>query len=174
MVSSWPMADDSLIDETIENQMEILKSMISTIRTIRNEMNVPLGKKADVVIIPVDEETHRIFLDNRSYILDLAGVRSLVLDVNASRPPKSAAGISGQNEVFVILEGLIDMDLERTRLNKEIERRRNFIKSIDSKLRNEGFISKAPKEIIQQERLKLENSREELTKLTVNLEALEE
>jgi len=173
MVSSWPAADGSLIDVDMEQNMETLKSLITTIRTIRNEMNVPLGKKADVVVVPSDTDIHRTFFENRSYILDLAGVHNLLLDEHAARPPKSAAGISGNNEVFVILEGLIDIDLEHARLEKEIDRRKNFITSIESKLQNEGFLSKAPKDVIQQERLKLDNSREELKKLTVNLEALD-
>lgn len=174
MVSPWPKPDDSLIDNTIEHHMETLKSLISTIRTIRNEMNVPLGKKADVLVIPTDEESYKIFSDNRSYILGLADVKNLELNKSTTRPPKSAAGISGKNEVFVILEGLIDFDLERARLHKEIERRRNFISSIETKLRNEGFLSKAPSNVIQQERLKLENAREELKKLITNLEVLGE
>jgi len=173
MISSWPEPDESLIDPSAERRMETLKSLISTIRTIRNEMNVPLGKKADVVIVPADEETRRLFFDNRSYILDLAGVNNITLDTDAKRPPRSAAGISDKSEVFVILEGLIDIERERLRIDREIQRRRNFINSIETKLQNEGFLSKAPKEVVQQERTKLENLREELKKLMANQEALE-
>ncbi|MBT4483761.1 MAG: class I tRNA ligase family protein, partial [Candidatus Latescibacteria bacterium] len=174
MVSSWPEADDSLIDYSLEKRMETLKSLISTIRTTRNEMNVPIGKKADVVVIPADDEANSVFLDNRSYILGLASVNNLTVDMNAKRPPKSVAGISEKNEVYIILEGLIDFNLEQTRLQKEIERRTNFIKRTEAKLQNEGFLSKAPKEIIQQERSKLDNSREELKKLSAYIEALGE
>ncbi|MFC1692382.1 valine--tRNA ligase [Candidatus Latescibacterota bacterium] len=172
MTSSWPSADESLIDDSVEQKMEKIKSLICTIRNIRNEMNVPIGKKADVLVIPHDDGNNSIFFDNRSYIIDLASVNTLRLDSGTKRPPKSAAGISGKNEVFVILEGLIDIDLERKRLEKEIDRRLKFISSIETKLHNERFLSKAPKEIIQQERNKLDSSREELKKLTSNLEAL--
>ena len=72
----------------------------------------------------------------------------------------------------MILEGLVDINYERMRLGKEIERRKNFIKNTENKLQNEGCLCKAPKEIIQQERLKLGNSREELKKLISNIEAL--
>ena len=116
--------------------------------------------------------TNQIFFDNRSYILDLGGVNNLKLDRNAVRPIKSAAGISDKSEVFVILEGVLDIDRERIRLDKEIERRKNFIKSTEIKLQNQGFLSKAPEEVIQQERIKLGNSREEVKKLISNLKAL--
>ncbi|HUT63392.1 MAG TPA: class I tRNA ligase family protein, partial [Anaerolineae bacterium] len=174
MVSSWPQADTSLVDEAIEYQMEIMKSLIVTIRTIRNEMNVPTGRKVDVVIIPADDDTNQIFSDNRAYIIDLGSVNNLKLNKNTVRPPKSAAGISEKSEVFVLLEGLVDIDRERIRLGKEIERRKNFIKNTETKLQNRGFLSKAPKNVIQQERLKLGSSREELKKLISNLEALED
>ena len=174
MVSSWPQADTSLVDEAIEYQMEIMKSLIVTIRTIRNEMNVPTGRKVDVVIIPADDDTNQIFSDNRAYIIDLGSVNNLKLNKNTVRPPKSAAGISEKSEVFVLLEGLVDIDRERIRLGKEIERRKNFIKNTGTKLQNRGFLSKAPKNVIQQERLKLGSSREELKKIISNLEALED
>jgi len=173
MISALPVPDESAVDDRAEADMEALKSVITTVRTIRNEMNVPLGKKADVVVIPADDDMQRIFFDNRSYILDLATVNRLTLDKQATRPPKSAAGISGTNEVFVILEGLIDIERERARITKEIDRRAKFIKSLENKLRNEGFLAKAPREVVRQENEKLDNSREELKKLTANLKAIE-
>ncbi|MBA7589650.1 Valine--tRNA ligase [subsurface metagenome] len=172
MTSPWPVSDKAVVDEACEEEMEKVKSLISTVRTIRNEMNVPLGVKADVVVVPADDENSRIFAENEPYILDLASVKNLTLNSTAKRPPKSAAGISGQNELFVLLEGVVDFDRERNRLEKEIDRRKKFIAGIENKLHNEDFLSKAPGEVIQHERLKLNNSREELKKLTANLEAL--
>ena len=134
MISPWPETDDTKVDETVEIHMETVKSLITTIRTIRNEMNVPIGQNADVVVVPADNDTHDIFFNNRLYIHDLAKVDRLKLDQNAKRPSKAAAGISVKSEVFVLLEGLIDIDRERTRLEKEIERRAKFVKSLDSKL----------------------------------------
>jgi valyl-tRNA synthetase len=80
--------------------------------------------------------------------------------------------MSGRHEVFVLLEGLVDFDRESARLSKEIERRRRFIAGIEAKLANEAFVSRAPEEVVAQERRKLEDSREEVRKLTANLEAL--
>ena len=94
------------------------------------------------------------------------------LDKSAERPPKSAAGISGGSEVFVLLEGVVDFDRERARLKKEIGRREQFVAGIEKKLSNEHFLSKAPQEVIQTERCKLQDARHELEKLVSNLEAL--
>ncbi|MFC1650406.1 valine--tRNA ligase [Candidatus Latescibacterota bacterium] len=172
MISEWPATDSSLIDETIESQMESVKSLIGVVRNIRNEMNVPLGKKADVIVAPANENAYQLFFENRAYILDLAKVNNLKLDKDADRPPKSAVGISDRNEVFVLLEGLVDFELEKTRLKKEIERRTKFIGGVKRKLNNEGFLAKAPEDVIKLERRKLEDSGHELEKLTANLEAL--
>ncbi|MFC1511791.1 valine--tRNA ligase [Candidatus Latescibacterota bacterium] len=174
MVSPWPIPDETLIDETAEREMDLMKSLIGTIRTIRNEMHVAPGQKADIVIVPADEEADRIVLENMSYIIDLAGVGNLRIDSRATRPPKSAAGISSSTEVFVLLEGLIDFDRERTQLKKEIERRKQFITTIERKLTNPGFLDKAPKEVVQLERRKLDDSCRELEKLVANLETLGE
>jgi valyl-tRNA synthetase len=172
MVSRWPVHDLNLIDAGIEQEMESVQSLIETIRNLRSEMNVPLGRKADVLVAPADEDAVRVFERNRPSILDLASVGNLRLAPGAARPPKSAAGMSGRHEVFVLLEGLVDFDRESARLSKEIERRRSFIAGIEAKLANEAFVSRAPEEVVAQERRKLEDSREEVRKLTVNLEAL--
>ncbi len=174
MISPWPIVDTSVLDPTIERHMEIVKSLIGTIRNIRNEMNVPLSRKAEVVVVPFDDEQNELFFENMSYILDLATVNNLKLDSRATRPAKSAAGISGGNEVFVLLEGLIDFEKERNRLQKEIDRRRKFVIGIEKKLENPGFLTKAPREVIQTERRKLEDTRHDLEKLTVNLATLGE
>ena len=172
MISKWPTADDSSIDLDMEKRMESLKALITTIRTVRSEMGVALGKKADVVIIPADDTMFDIFTENKAYILDLASVAVLTIDRNAERPKKSAVGISEKNEAFVLLEGLIDLDLERARIDKEIDRRRKFIISVERKLSNEGFLAKAPKEVVQKERMKLDTQHEELKKLEASRKEL--
>ncbi len=172
MVSRWPVCDMNMLDDAAEAEMEAVQSLIGSIRNIRNEMNVPLGSKAEVIVVPSDENAGGAFDRNRAYIHDLASVSRLGLDYDATRPPKSAAGISGKSEVFVLLEGLVDFDRERTRLGKEIERRASYIKSIEAKLTNEAFVARAPEDVVAQERKKLEDTREEMNKLTTNLEAL--
>jgi len=125
-----------------------------------------------VVVVPADDETHDLFFDNMHIIIDLASISNLKLDKSATRPPKSAVGISENSEVFVLLEGLVNFERERARLEKEIERRKKFITGIEKKLINLGFLSKAPKEVVQLERRKLDDSYHEFEKLTANLKAL--
>ncbi|MHB9028134.1 MAG: valine--tRNA ligase [Candidatus Latescibacterota bacterium] len=174
MIAPWPKVDSRQVSDEVEREMDMVQSLIGTIRNIRSEMNVPLGQKADVLIAPADGDAERVFAENRAYILDLAAVRDLALDRGAARPPRSAAGISGRSEVYVKLAGLVDFDRERARLEKEIERRRNFIAGIENKLNNEAFIARAPEAVVEQERRKLFDVREELNKLAANLEALGE
>lgn len=172
MISDWPIENKAKVNLADEKAMETIQSIIGTVRNIRNEMNVPLTQKADVVVVPHDEETRVIIEENIVYINDLASVKNLTIDIKASRPAKSAAGISDKSEVFVLLEGIIDFELEKQRLRKEIERRKGFIMSVERKLENESFLSKAPAEIVQIERQKLSDSKLEIEKLTANLVAL--
>ena len=174
MISCWPEKDTSKIDEVMETRMNALQTLITTIRTLRSEMNVPMGKKADVVVAPADKEAAATFFENENYIRDLATVAGLTIDADIGRPKKSAVGMAGQNEVFIRLEGLIDIAQERARLEKEIDRRKKFILAIEKKLQNEGFLAKAPEDVIRQEREKLDSAREETRKLVNNLDALGE
>ncbi len=173
MVSRWPEPDRSRVDEDLERRMVVLQGVIGTIRTIRNELNVPPGRPASVVIVPADADTAAMLEDNRAYTRDLATVGDLTVDTAASRPPHSAAGISDRHQVYVRLKGLIDFDKEKARLTKEIDRRMSFISGIEAKFVNEGFLGNAPADVIQTEREKLAKSREELAKLNENLHALE-
>ena len=109
-----------------------------------------------------------------SYIMDLASIGKLKIEKKSIHPPKSATGISDKSEVFVLLEGVIDFEREIERLEKEIDHRKQFITGIERKLQNKEFLSKAPKEVIQLERRKLDDSRQELEKLSLTLKALGE
>jgi valyl-tRNA synthetase len=172
MVSDWPAGNPSLFDDKSEYEMSLIQSIIGTIRNIRNEMHVPAGQKADVAVAPADDNATRIVKENIAYILDLAYVRNLTIDHAVVRPPKSAAGISDNNQIFVLLEGLVDFDKERSRIEKEIERRLQFITSIERKLTNQGFLAKAPDDVVQLERRKLDEARQEYAKLSANLSSL--
>jgi valyl-tRNA synthetase len=174
MVSPWPVVDESLLDEAAEREMAMVQSVITVVRTVRNEMHVAPGQKADVVIVPADEDSNRILFDNMGYIVDLGAVKTLTIDAKASKPSKSAAGISDNNQVFVCLSGLIDFESERLRLEKEIDRRKSFIAGIERKLVNQDFLAKAPQEVVILERRKLQDSCQELEKMAANLRALGE
>ncbi len=108
------------------------------------------------------------------YVEKLAKVENISIGRNISRPKNSSVSIIKGNEIYIPLEGLIDIEVERERLKKEIERLEKLLESVNKKLSNENFVSRAPEDVVQKEREKQQNFREALEKVRKNLEMLEQ
>jgi valyl-tRNA synthetase len=169
-----PELRPELIDEAAMSRMSFLQQLVEGVRTIQGEMNVPAGKSCDVVISAQSEEQVRAILDNTHFLERLARIARVDAAVGLTRPPLSASTVVGGADVYVPLEGLIDIDVERQRLGKEIVRVEGLLKGIESKLGNENFLAKAPEEVVVREKDKQENFRLTLDKLQANLRSLEQ
>jgi valyl-tRNA synthetase len=110
--------------------------------------------------------------EHQDYFAKLAKVSDLTVSTDAAIPPASASVVVGRNQVFVPLEGMIDLEVERDRIRKEIEDKREFLKSVEEKLSNESFVSRAPAEVVEKERSKATEIREELDRLESGLAEL--
>jgi Valyl-tRNA synthetase len=98
-------------------------------------------------------------------IRKLAKVEEIKFGTDVQKPPKSASAVIKDCEIFVPLEGLIDIEVERNRLEKEIERVKGGLTGLEKKLSNQEFVSRAPAEIIERERNKKRDWEENLSKL---------
>ena len=173
MVSPWPQCDERLIDEAAERDMSVLQELIVAIRNIRAEMNVPPNRKADVVVKVPDRESLRLIQHNGTYIKNLAKVQNLRAGVEMSRPHQCCAtAVVRAMEVFVPLEGLIDLDRERERLQREVKRVSEQVERLSRRVQNANFLKKAPPEVVKKERQKHLDCQRNLEKLLVNLRAL--
>ena len=103
----------------------------------------------------------------------MASVTDLTVEPAAEKPKASASVVVGRCEVFVPLAGMIDLEQERERLRKEIEEKEGFLKSVEQKLNNEQFVTKAPNEVVERERQKKKDATAELERLQDNLADLE-
>ena len=168
-----PDVDASLIDDAAVADMTFLQALVEGVRTIQGEMNVPAGKSCNVVISADKPGQVAAIEANRHFLSRLARIESVEAGVGIQRPGLSASTVVGGADVYVPLEGLIDFDVERSRLNKEIGRIKGLLKGIESKLSNEKFLSKAPSEVVEREKDKQENFRMTLNKLEANLQSLE-
>ena len=156
MLSAWPESKSQLIDAEIEKQMEIAMEVIRAIRNIRSEMNVPLGKKAPAIISANSAYAYALLEETKAYISNLATVDELTLtEALAEKPSQAATAVVSGIEIYLPLKGLIDMDKEIARLEKEVEKTNQEIARIQGKLSNEGFIAKAPAAVIDKEKEKL-------------------
>jgi len=166
--------DTSLIDETVEKEMAFVQNVIEALRNIRGEMGIAPSKDISVVLKTTSPKKMESIHRYEGYLQRLARVRSLSALSDGSRPKLAASAVVQGEELFVPLEGLIDIELERGRLKKEIDRLSGLVLGIRNKLNNERFVAKAPKEVVDKEREKLDNFGKTLEKLEKSYAALSE
>ncbi|SFG76295.1 valyl-tRNA synthetase [Desulfotomaculum arcticum] len=152
MRAPWPVYKENQVDKAAEEQMEIIMEVIRGIRQIRSEMNVPPGKKAEALIVSGVEKIRKILTDNISYVESLANCKAEVLSVLGEKPEQAATAVAQDIQVFVPLRGLIDVDREIARLNKELQTLEKDLGRVQGKLKNSGFLAKAPAEVVEKER----------------------
>ncbi|TKJ40443.1 valine--tRNA ligase [candidate division LCP-89 bacterium B3_LCP] len=165
MRQQYPESAKRFIDKSAESDMDTLQNVIQAVRNIRADMGVPPKAKAQVLVTGPDSAIQ--ILQEHSHMLEtLAGIDNLTNTTD--RPEHSASAIVGELEIFVPLEGLIDLDIERSRLEKEITRHEGMLEGIKKKLSNESFIKKAPENIVLREREKENSLEEKLSKFKKN------
>jgi valyl-tRNA synthetase len=167
MISPWPAANGDMINIVVEREMEFLQNVISSIRTIRSEMNIPPTKPVDVVINCHDASKLTTLEVNRTALESLAKVGNAMLGTDQEKPGYAASSVVQGQDLFVPLKGLIDLDVERSRLTKEIDRLEAQLAGVESKLTNPNFAGKAPADIIQKEKDKKENFKQTISKLQI-------
>lgn len=172
MVQPWPGTQASWIREDIDRQMEIVQSVIVAIRNIRSEMNISPAKKTDVVLRTPDAVVNGLLTGSEAYIRNLARAEKVTVGMDAVKPPMSASAVVSGVEIYMPLAGIIDVNVERARLQKEVDRLRGQIEAIDKKLGNQDFVAKAPPQVIEKENAKRENFRQTIEKLSASLKQL--
>ena len=174
MVQKFPEPDENFINEEITKQMNFVQNIIVAIRSIRAEMNVPQSKRCDVIVSTQNEERRKILNETENYIKRLARVNRVIPRPIMPRPRFSASAVVFGDEIYVPLQDLIDINVERKRLEKEIARITALLVNIEKKLKNENFLKRAPKEVIEKEKQKYENFKTTLEKLKTNYNQLVE
>ncbi len=172
VVGSWPVIDNNLIDDEAEQNMTFLQDAISAIRNIRAEMNVPPGKTAGLYIRG-DETKSQLIHNNTEYFQSLAKVDIIHNYSDKLLHEATATAVIQGVELYLPLADLIDVEKERMRLEKEIKRLEGLVKGFSAKLANEKFISKAPEKVVNAEREKLVNIRQNLKKVRNNFNNLQ-
>ncbi|MFQ6677617.1 MAG: valine--tRNA ligase [Fidelibacterota bacterium] len=172
IVTSWPKVEENWLNNESEKEMTLLQDVISGIRTIRSRMNIPPAKKSDL-IAKCDNGMAGFLNQYGTVISSLTGTSSIEASANQKKPDQSATVVIGKNELYIPLGGLIDLDVERSRLQKRANEIKGHLKGIAGKLLNDQFISKAPNHIIMREKEKQEEMSTELEKVNANLEMLQ-
>lgn len=173
MTAKFPEASDFVRDDETEKEMEMLMGVITGIRNIRGEMNIPPSKRVNVLIDVQDEKDADVLKGNMFHIKNLAKVDDMSVGSGVDKPEASATAVFGQNQVHVVLKGLLDFQEERRRLKKEIKKIEKDFEFSKKKLSNQGFLKKAPSEVVAEVREKVEALSLKLEKLNQNLHFFE-
>ena len=162
----------ALRDISAESKMNILKNIISDIRSVRSRMNVSPSKYSDLVI--------RCKKDDQTFIIDylfilkpLARLSKVTISEKIEKPAHSATAISNGIELYIPLEGLVNFDKEKERMEKRSVEIKRLLSNIDGKLSNKNFLQRAPESVIERERLNKDKLNQELGKIKTNLEMIQ-
>lgn len=165
MLQPWPVANEARIDVAAEGDIEWVKALMLGVRQIRGEMKISMAKRIDIIVANASAEDQRRLADFEPLLNKLAKLESVRVLAAGEEAPMSATTLVGEMEVLVPMAGLIDKDAELTRLDKEIGRLEGEVKRVGGKLANEGFVAKAPAEVLEKERAKLAEAEQALAKL---------
>ena len=165
MVSQWPGNDEKALSQLIndgdEAAMTAIMESIKTIRALRLEVNAAPGKKSEVILNFTDESLRQVFADNEGYLTVLAAAEPVtMLAAGSDKPENAMAGVVNGVEIYLPLKGLIDVDKEVARLNKEMATLEKEVSRLEKKLGNQGFLAKAPAEVVAGEQEKLKGYQE--------------
>jgi valyl-tRNA synthetase len=182
MRAAFPHVNEKYINQTVEDELNFVIKVIEAVRNIRGELNVVPSKQIEVHMHLHGEFGEKLAVNPNeiqgllNYIDRLCRARTVPTWARASEPftpPKaSASAVVDGTEIYVPLVGIIDLDAERKRLEKEIARLQGLIDGIGKKLTNASFVERAPKEVVEKEREKQRNMSENMAKLQANLEQL--
>ncbi len=158
MLQPYPEADASLIDEQATNDMAWIMEFVLGIRKIRGEMDIPPGKPLPLLLQHWSEDEKSLAMANEQFLTVLARLESITWLLPADATPETATALAGKTTIMIPLAGLIDVDAERQRLGKEIEKKQQDYQRTEGKLNNPNFVDKAPAAVVDKERTKLQAS----------------
>ncbi len=171
-VAAWPEVDSSLTDDAAAEEMKLLVDIIRAVRNIRAEVNTPMSKQIKLMLKAKDEETLAVLQKNAAYIERFCNPESLELSTDASAPEKAMTAVVTGVELFLPLAGLINIDEEIARLEKELDKWTKEVSRVQGKLSNERFVSKAPQKVVDEEKAKEQDYLEKQATVKARIEEL--
>jgi valyl-tRNA synthetase len=174
MLQPFPVADESQIDTDADADIEWVKNVIVGVRNVRGEMNISPAKALPIYLARGDAEDKRRLDENRQFLSKLASLESITWLDNPAEAPLCATALAGDLEILVPMAGLIDVDAELARLDREIDKISVEVKKLSGKLSNAKFVDNAPVEVVAKERQKLEEFEGSVSQLQEKRSAIAE
>ncbi len=165
MLQTYPQFDARLANSATEAELDWVKNVIIAVRTIRSEINISPAKLLPVLFNKGTELDKECYEKNQHLITTLAKLENATWLTSKDTIPESATALVGDLEILIPMSGLIDKKEESARLDKEIAKLRKETERAESKLQNPSFVDKAPPDVVEKERAKLEELKSTLEKL---------
>ena len=170
MAENYPNAKDFMVDQPILDQMDWLIAFVVSIRQIRSEMNISPKTKIPVLLQDASKEDLELIKKSKGYIVNLAGISGIkFVD---EKPPISAIALLRGMKILIPLEGIINIEFELERCEKKLNRIKKELDSMNNRLENKEFVSKAPKEVVVNLRSQSKNMKQDKIKMEEQIKML--
>ena len=170
MLAQYPAPQEALIDTEAEADVEWLQGVITAVRNIRGEQNIPPSKELELILKNGGDEDFRRADDNQAFLMKLAKLEKVTWLNEGDEEPMSVTQLVGDMEILIPLAGFIDKDAEVARLNKAIEKLEKEQERVNNKLNSPGFADKAPAAVIEKEKEKAAGFARDIVKLKEQIE----
>lgn len=171
-LAAWPEYDPALENADAAREMSLLMDVIRAVRNIRAEVNVPMSKKVELMLSAGDDQVLQIVNRNEIYVQRFCNTSSFTAGTGLEAPDKAMTAVVTGAELYLPLAGLIDIDQEIARLEKELKHLNSEVERVEKKLGNQGFVSKAPAKVIEEEKAKMADYAEKRSKVLARIEEL--
>ena len=172
MKADFPSSNDWRVDDEIVANTEWLKNIVSSVRQIRSEMNIPPNESIKIIINDASNTDSRRLESLGSFILNLASVESITQKDTSDDIPKSAFALLNKMKIYIPLEGLVDIEEEKARLEKKLVKLNQELKSVQDRLSNDTFVEKAPTEVVEELKGKLKSLMSDQTRIEEQIKLL--
>ena len=170
IVAKWPTLPTSMIDEAADKEMDWVVRFITTVRSVRSEMNVPAGAQIPVILQEANDTSKNWIKSNENILSRLARIDSFTFGTDA--PKGSIQALHDEMTIAIPLADVIDLKQEKARLEKSIKKAEGSIFGLDKKLSNPGFLAKAPADVVVENKARLADEHAACDKLKDALEKI--
>jgi valyl-tRNA synthetase len=172
-IAEWPQLPTEYSRPEAEREFALLQNIVRATRNLRAEANLPPSKKLNVSLFALSDARAGVLRANTSHITHLANLENIALEnQTAPRPQNALSAALPEVEIFLPLAGLIDVEKEKARLQREIEGKEKDLARVSGKLSNAQFTDKAPREVVAKEEAKRDELSSALAKLRERLDSL--
>jgi len=167
-----PAFKQEYVKKQVEESFELLQMLVEEIRKMRSLANIQNHQKLPVILRVPDVELSGLLLAQSSTLSSLGRASAIIIAPDAVKPDNALSSVIRGIDIFIETAGAIDQEKEKARLTKEAERLSGLIRSIEGKLNNPGFVSKAPEQVVKAEQEKLASIKDSHAKILENLSSL--